>query len=75
MTTKDTSTVTTAGAIEVSLTAMTAAMQEIGLLAMPTDWILLSPDGQVWKGDPMKLLQVLMPHHPLLKTPSFRDML
>lgn len=58
---------------EVSLEKMTAAMREIGLLAMPTEWVLLSPDGRMWKGDPAKLLQVLMPHHPLLQMPSFKD--
>ena len=71
MTTKDTSTATTLGTKEISL----SAMQEVELLATPTDWILLSPDGKVWKGDPLKLLQVLMPHHPLLKTPSLKELI
>ncbi len=60
---------------EVSLEKMTAAMQKIGLLAMPTDWVLLSPDGQMWRGEPMKLLQVLLQYHPLTQMPSFKDML
>ena len=31
------------------------------------EWWLAAPDGRVWKGRPEELLQVLLPHHPLLK--------
>ena len=37
-------------------------------------WILCAPDGRAWEGDPMELLQVLVPYHPLMKAPySFEE--
>ncbi len=32
------------------------------------NWVLMSPRGEVWAGQPEVLLQVLMLHHPLLKS-------
>lgn len=51
----------------VSLETMLHAMREIDLLPKNTEWMLVSPDGRMWKGEPTELLKVLMPHHPLLK--------
>ena len=45
------------------LKEMERVMKELA----PSAWMLLSPDGRAWKGKPEELLQVLMPHHPLLK--------
>ena len=46
-------------------------MRELELLPRPP-WVLVSPDGRVWANDnPVELLQVLMPYHPLLKPPGF----
>lgn len=30
------------------------------------DWMLVSPDGRVWKGSPSELLSVISQHHPPL---------
>jgi hypothetical protein len=38
---------------------------------MDTDWMLVSPDGRMWKGDIAKLFSVLAQHHPLLKPGGF----
>ena len=34
---------------------------------LETDWMLVSPDGRIWKGDVTKLFAVLAQHHPMLK--------
>lgn len=31
-----------------------------------TQWLLVAPDGRVWRAEPKDLLQVLVPYHPLL---------
>lgn len=34
------------------------------------EWLLISPDGRIWGSpDPAELLPVLLPYHPLLKSP------
>lgn len=39
------------------------------------EWILIGPDGRMWKGEPMKLLQVLLQYHPLMPKPiSLKDL-
>lgn len=59
---------TTTGPVQVPIEAMEQAMREIGLLPKP-QWVLISPDGLCWKSaNPVDLLQVLLSHHPLLKT-------
>jgi hypothetical protein len=45
--------------VEVSPETITKALQEIGLIEVPTDWVLLSPTGEMWRGNPEQLLQVL----------------
>lgn len=62
---------TAAGMAPVSSEKMIQVMQELELLPKPP-WVLISPDGRVWANDnPVELLQVLMPYHPLLKPPGF----
>jgi hypothetical protein len=34
-------------------------------------WMLISPTGNVYKGDAQQLMLVLAPHHPLLQLPKF----
>lgn len=43
-------------------------------LPKQTDWMLAAPDGRIWKGKPEELLNVLMPHHPLLKPFSIGEL-
>lgn len=31
------------------------------------EWMLVSPTGAMYKGSPLELLRVLLPHHPLLR--------
>jgi hypothetical protein len=36
-----------------------------------TEWVLISPDGRMWKTEDVReLFAVLAPHHPLLKLPA-----
>lgn len=51
----------------ITLEDLKRAMREIDLLPRPTEWVLVSPDGKVWKAEPWDLLKVLMPYHPLFK--------
>jgi hypothetical protein len=51
-----------------------SAMRKIDLLPRQKEWMLVAPDGRIWKADPEKLLQVLMPYHPLLKPMSLGEM-
>lgn len=51
------------------------AVDAIEALPKPTEWMLASPDGRFWKGKPEELLNVLMPHHPLLKPMSLGELL
>jgi len=61
---------TAAGMAQVSPEQVIKAMRELEQLPRPL-WVLVSPDGRVWANDnPVELLQVLMPYHPLLKPPG-----
>lgn len=66
-------TTTTASGTTITLEAMLNAMRQVDLLPQPTEWTLLSPSGQVWRGTPEDLLQILLPHHPLLRPMSPMD--
>jgi hypothetical protein len=68
-----TSTASTNAPRTVTTAEVLSAMREIDLLPKQTDWVLLAPDGRMWKGEPEKLLQVLMPQHPLLKPIAFGE--
>jgi len=35
------------------------------------EWMLLSPDGKIYKGNVQLLMQVLAPHHPLMQQLKF----
>lgn len=62
---------TAAGMTQVNPEQVIRTMRELELLPRPP-WVLVSPDGRVWANDnPVELLQVLMPYHPLLKPPGF----
>lgn len=50
-----------------SLDRMRQVMEELKFFRHPTEWMLISPDGKMWKANPEELLKVLRPHHPLLK--------
>ena len=34
---------------------------------LPTEWMLVSPNGDMYKGTPEEMISVLMPHHHLMK--------
>lgn len=59
----------------VSLSEMTRAMRGLDLLPAPTEWVLVAPDGRLWTAEPAVLIQVLMPHHPLLKPMGMGELL
>ena len=42
-------------------------LRDLEAFKPPPEWVLVSSSGDVWKGKPEELLQVLMPYHPLLK--------
>jgi hypothetical protein len=49
-----------------SLDELERVVKDLEKLMLPDEWMLMSPDGRVWKGDVQKLILVLAPHHPLL---------
>lgn len=48
--------------------------QLVSSIKASTDWVLASPDGHMWRGHPADLLNVLIPHHPLMQPLSFGEM-
>lgn len=46
------------------------AKEAMEKLSLGTDWILVSPDGHMYKGDVQRLFMILAQHHPLLKMGS-----
>lgn len=48
---------------------MRRVMAELDLRLEPPnqDWLLMAPDGRVWKGDVQTMFCVLAPHHPYLQ--------
>jgi|GWRWMinimDraft_8_1066016.scaffolds.fasta_scaffold27916_1 hypothetical protein len=53
----------------VSLETLTRTMQEIDLLPKPDQWIVIDPQGQMFKGKVEDVTRVLLAEHPLLKLP------
>lgn len=53
----------------VSLETLTRAMQEIDLLPKPDQWILIDPQGRMYKGTVEQMTRLLVQEHPLLRTP------
>lgn len=53
----------------VSLETLTRAMQEIDLLPKPDQWIVIDPQGRMYKGKVEEVTRVLLAEHPLLKMP------
>lgn len=51
----------------VSLETLTRAMQEIALLPKPDQWIVIDPQGRMYKGKVEEVIRVLLAEHPLLK--------
>ena len=43
------------------------ARDAIEKLSHNNEWMLIAPDGRMWKGDAQRMFMVLAPHHPLLK--------
>lgn len=70
-----TSSASTTGAKSLSIADIERVMREIDLLPKETDWMLAAPDGRCWKGKPEQLLAILLPHHPLLKMPTWQELL
>ncbi|MDP2263274.1 MAG: hypothetical protein Q8K24_08960 [Hydrogenophaga sp.] len=60
-------TATTGGTSTVSIAAMTRAMQEVDLLPLPDQWVVIDPQGRVYKGKVEDVARVLLAEHPLLK--------
>lgn len=56
------------------MTTIDAAQMRKMLLDMASrtsdDWLLISPAGDVYKGDAKDLMMVLAPHHPLMQPQS-----
>ncbi len=61
---------TSNGMSPLTLDQMERAMREVGPLPASNEWMLISPDGKVWRGDVQHIFMVLAPHHPLLKIGS-----
>jgi len=53
----------------VSLETLTRAMQEIDLLPKPGQWIVIDPQGRMYKGKVEDVTRVLLAEHPLFKLP------
>ena len=53
----------------VSVETLTWAMQEIDLLPKPDKWIVIDPQGQMYKGTVEQMTLVLVQAHPLMRTP------
>lgn len=68
-------TASTGSTTPVSIEAMTKAMQEIDLLPKPDHWVVIDPQGRVYKGKVEDVTRVLLAEHPLLnfspKAPPF----
>lgn len=60
-------TASTSSAQPVSIEKIQEAMRELRDRKQPTEWMLFSPDGKMWKGSPEDLFRALAPYHPLLK--------
>ena len=54
----------------VSLETLTRALQEIDLLPKPDQWIVIDPQGRMYKGKVEEVTRVLLAEHPLLKMPQ-----
>lgn len=50
-----------------SLETLTRAMQENDLLPQPDQWIVIDPQGRMYKGKVEEVIQILLAEHPLLK--------
>jgi hypothetical protein len=59
-------TASTGSTTPVSAEAMTKAMQEINLLPKPDQWVLVDPQGRVYRGKVEDVARVLMAEHSLL---------
>lgn len=57
-----------------SLADILKAQEAINKMRFTDQWTLVAPDGRMWQGMPTDLLQVLMPHHPLLQPMGFGEM-
>lgn len=53
----------------VSVEALTRAMQEIGLLPQPDQWIVIDPQGRMYEGTVEQMTRLLVREHPLMRTP------
>lgn len=53
----------------VSLETLTRAMQEIDLLPKPDQWIVIDPQGRMYKGTVEQMTRLLVQEHPLMRTP------
>ena len=52
---------------KIELTVDNIKSLEESLKNRGTDWVLLSPDGELWRAKPEDLLRILMPYHPIFK--------
>ena len=53
----------------VSVETLTRAMQEIDLLPKPNQWIVIYPQGRMYKGTVEQMTRLLVNEHPLMRTP------
>ena len=63
----DVTSATTGDMKPVSLETLTRAMQEIDRLPKPDQWIVIDPQGRMYKGKVEEVIRVLLAEHPLLK--------
>lgn len=53
----------------VSVETLTRAMREINLLPKPDQWLVVDPQGRMYKGTVEQMTRVLVQAHPLMRTP------
>lgn len=55
----------------VSMETLTRAMQEINLLPKSDQWVVIDPQGRMYKGTVEQMTRVLVREHPLTRVPDF----
>lgn len=63
-----TGTATTAGTFNdvLSIKSINDLKREITSLNAKAEWMLVSPNGQMYKGTPQDMMRVLIPFHPIM---------
>jgi len=59
----------------ITLADIQKAKDLINSMPAKQEWVLVSPDGRVWKGTADELMLALSPYHSLLKLPTLEEIL